>query len=285
MNSIILIISQHLAVAAFLNVLDLSRGDSSKEKLLWDFAVAVHIMKGSHMHNRIGILGGMGPDATLHFQQLLLAALSEAFKPECDQDYPDITIQMENSTPDRTEAIKNDNPEAATRINKAIAGLILMGCDPIVIPCITAHALVERRWFEAGVIDFRRCITDNSDTDYPERLAVLATDGGIISEVFSPLLNNFNLIFPAKTKQKQLMSVIYGSQGLKSCSADDQLCKARLIDVIDDLRNQGAQRFLAGCTEIETFVSREGIDDGFILPMALMCEEVVERVQSGVVGR
>jgi aspartate racemase len=237
------------------------------------------------MYNRIGILGGMGPEATLHFMQLLYKSLSEALHPCSDQEYPDMTILMENTTPDRTEAIQEENPETAQRINKAIANLILSGCDPVAIPCITAHALVEPRWFDAGVIDFRQCVIDRYETDTPQQVAILATEGGLVSELFSPLADYFDIIFPSRTQQKKIMSIIYGPRGLKAHDTDIGSCKTGLDHIVTSLRNQGTEYFLAGCTEIETFVSNKGLDRGFILPMALMCQEIVDRVGSDVLNR
>lgn len=236
------------------------------------------------MYNRIGILGGMGPEATLHFIQMLYRSLSETLHPRNDQDYPDMTILMENSTPDRTEAIQEDKQETAQRINKAIANLILSGCDPVAIPCITAHALLEPRWFDAGVIDFRRCVIERYETDAPQQLALLATDGALDSNLFAPLTDYFDIISPSRTQQKKIMSIIYGPRGLKAHDTDIGACKAGLDHIVVSLRNRGADYFLAGCTEIETFVSNHGLDRGFILPMALMCREIVDRVASDVVN-
>jgi aspartate racemase len=234
------------------------------------------------MLNRIGILGGMGPEATLYFMQLLMKSMAQSFHPAVDQDYPDMTVLMENTTPDRTRAIVEGTAEAGLRVNRAIAGLILAGCDPVVIACISAHALVEQRWFDAGVVDFRRCIINQFESIQTEKMAVFATEGSYRARVFEPLEEHFDLIYPGENHRKKLMSIIYGPRGLKSSESDIAFCTATLNHVVNDFHHQGIDYFLLGCTELETFVSTHGIEGDYIAPMSLMSEEVIDRVRGGV---
>jgi aspartate/glutamate racemase len=234
------------------------------------------------MFNRIGILGGMGPQTTLYFLNRLFDSLSNTFHPKADQDYPDVSILMENSTPDRTEEIKKGGHEASQRINRAIASMILSGCDPVVLPCITAHALVEQRWFDAGVIDFRRCIIDNYESIYTDQIAVLATEGALISDVFTPLDRHFDLVYPDDAQRKKMMSVIYGPRGLKSSEIDIDVCKTLLQNILVDFRQRGIDYFLAGSTEIESFIGDHEVEGNFMMPMDLMCDEIIDRVRGGV---
>ena len=236
------------------------------------------------MLSRIGVLGGMGPESTIYFMQLLYRSLSEVLKPRCDQDYPDISILMENTTPNLAEALRGDRAKASQRINKAIAGLILSGCDPVVIPNITAHALIEQRWFDAGIIDFRQCIIEQLEEVYTGEVAVLALDETITSGIFEPLSEHFSLNFPNRSQQKKINSLIYGAAGLKSSDKDIPACKTALAGIIRDLQYDQTDHVLIGCTEIETFLSDSDVDDSYIMPMALMCHDIVEKFQSNVLN-
>lgn len=230
------------------------------------------------MKRRIGILGGMGPEATMFFLRLLMRSISERFHPAADQDYPDMTIMMESSTPDRTAGILDETIPTGKRINGDLSRLHDSGCDPIAIACITAHAFVEPCWFQMGVVDFRDCIVRRFADDMPGRLAILATDGAIRSGVFEPLATHTELIFPPPAFQERLMSSIYGPGGLKSYPVDIPSCTACFSEILDDLRRNGADRILAGCTEIETFLSTQDIAANPVLPMAAMCAEIIDRL-------
>jgi len=235
------------------------------------------------MINRIGILGGMGPRNAVYFMQMLVRVYSDAYHPARRQDYPDMTVLLENTIPSLTKTSGEDHREAGQKINRAIASLILSGCDPVVIPSIATHSLVEQRWFDAGVIDFRKSIKDHFEAIYVDKIAVLAADGVIASEVFRPLQDHFDLHLPLDSQQKKIMSIIGGPGGLSAPDVDIDGCKSALEKIIMDFRHRGIEYFLAGGADIETFVSSHGIDDGFILPMALMCEDVVEQVRNETV--
>lgn len=235
------------------------------------------------MINRIGILGGMGPGSASYFLQSLIEAFSDTYHPARRQDYPDITLLMENTLPLPGRASPDELHQASQKVNRAIAGLILSGCDPVVIPSIATHALVEQRWFDAGVIDFRKSIIDHFETIYTGRVAVLAADGVIASEVFAPLQDHFDLYYPAEPLQKKIMAIIDGPRGLGAINVDADGCKTTLGKILMDCRKQGVEYFLAGAADIETFISTWGIDASFILPMALMCEDVTDRIRTEMV--
>jgi len=230
---------------------------------------------------RIGVLGGMGPLATCHFLGLLFDSLTETFNPACDQDFPDMTVLIENTTPDRTAAIKNGVAGAAERINKNIRQLLDAGCDPIVIPCVTAHAYVESHYFAAGVLDFRDCIIKHFSGGDAKRLAVLATDGAIILDVFAPLAEHTNLMYPTENEQRRIMSIIYGAGGLKAPPINTNTCKDTLDEIIADLQRRGADYILAGCTEIEMFLETQEYKGNYVLPMVAMCKGILERLRGG----
>jgi len=235
------------------------------------------------MLTRIGILGGMGPEATLYFLRLLYRTLAQVLHPRQDQDYPDVSVMMENTIPDRTRSILERSEEASHRINRAIANLILTGCDPVAIACISAHALVEQRWFDAGVIDFRRSIIDQYDTHHSSVIGVITTDGALVSGLFSSLQDRFELIYPSNSMQKTVMTTIYGEQGLKDHHFNSDEVRSALETVIKDLHTRGADHILTGCTEVEMFVGKAGIEGDFILPMQLMVNEISDLVKSEVI--
>ncbi len=225
------------------------------------------------MAYRIGVLGGMGPLATQYFLDLFFDHFVRDMNPLKDQDYPDMTILMESSTPDRTDAIRNNNPAAADKINRDLRRLVRKGCAAIVVPCVTGHALIDPRWFDSGVIDIRAAVMEEFDRHEGEKVAVLATDGSIMSRVFKPLEKHFQLMYPDDDLQKDVMKVIYDSKGNNPDPTD---CLNRIENIKYRMRQKGASLCLAGCTEIEMFVGRQNATDSMILPMDCLCTVLLE---------
>ena len=84
----------------------------------------------------VGILGGMGPDATVDFMQRIIR-LTPA---EDDNDHIRMIIDNNPKVPSRIKAIVDGTGESpAPCLVKMAQGLEKQGADFLVIPCNTAH--------------------------------------------------------------------------------------------------------------------------------------------------
>src|SRR3990170_1742628 len=81
----------------------------------------------------IGVLGGMGPEATLTcFARIIQNTLAEK-----DQDHLRVIIDSNAKVPDRTEAILGKGPSPVPVLVQSAAGLAQAGADFIIIPCVS----------------------------------------------------------------------------------------------------------------------------------------------------
>ena len=86
----------------------------------------------------LGILGGLGPMATVYFYEML----TRHTKVSCDQDH---IINSRASTPDRTRFILGQSDENPFDIMaEDAARLVTFGADVLAIPCNTAHYFYDR---------------------------------------------------------------------------------------------------------------------------------------------
>ncbi|MEI6260568.1 MAG: aspartate/glutamate racemase family protein, partial [Deltaproteobacteria bacterium] len=90
----------------------------------------------------LGILGGMGPLASLAFLRTIY---------ECnllgsiEQDYPNIVLHSLSSVPDRTRSLLGNAENAlADSLVRNLRILNASGVSNIVICCFTSHALISR---------------------------------------------------------------------------------------------------------------------------------------------
>jgi len=85
----------------------------------------------------IGILGGMGPEATADLFHRIIRATDV----KEDQEHPRVVIYSNPKVPDRTAAILGEGPSPVSEMSMAVKRLEDAGADFIVIPCNTAHFL------------------------------------------------------------------------------------------------------------------------------------------------
>ena len=90
---------------------------------------------------RLGILGGMGPQATQVFYQRILD-MTDATR---DQEHVPTLIWSDTQIPDRTAAILGGDAEGCYR--RLLEGAKLLegcGCTALAIPCNTSHYFADR---------------------------------------------------------------------------------------------------------------------------------------------
>jgi aspartate racemase len=90
---------------------------------------------------RLGVLGGMGPLATIDFLKKLVAATPA----ERDQDHIPVVVYSVPQVPDRVGPIlRNEGESPLPAMTEGVRTLEAAGAGCIVIPCITAH-----HWYDA----------------------------------------------------------------------------------------------------------------------------------------
>ncbi|HRZ88514.1 MAG TPA: aspartate/glutamate racemase family protein, partial [Spirochaetia bacterium] len=82
----------------------------------------------------LGILGGMGPEATADFFRKVVDATPAAK----DQDHIHILVNCDPSIPDRTENILGRGPDPLPALIEAGKRLAAAGATVGAIPCMTA---------------------------------------------------------------------------------------------------------------------------------------------------
>lgn len=206
----------------------------------------------------VGVLGGLGPAATVHFMQRLVDH-TDAHR---DQDHVDLLVWQHGSIPDRTAFLlgRGESPEPAL-VADAVA-LERAGARFIAIPCNTAVVWVEqmRAAVSIEVLDTVAETVAAAARAVPglERLGVLATDGTLLAGTYAVAAADagVDLLTPSPEVQREVMSIIY--DGVK---AGMPVSRKRFDAVVDHLREQGAQAVALGCTELSVLHEDLGIDD------------------------
>ncbi|MCK4835869.1 MAG: aspartate/glutamate racemase family protein, partial [Candidatus Aminicenantes bacterium] len=83
----------------------------------------------------IGILGGMGPEATVHLCDLIV----KKTRAEKDKDHIPMIIMNNPEIPDRTAAIIGEGDSPLPDLIKTAQSLEKAGAHFLVMPCVTAH--------------------------------------------------------------------------------------------------------------------------------------------------
>ena len=136
----------------------------------------------------IGILGGMGPEATLD----CFAKIIRNTPAKKDQDHLRVIIDSNPKIPDRPAAIIGKGESPVPAMVEGCRCLQLAGADFIIIPCVTAHFFLEeiRQQAELPILSIFDVVTETIVSQYPQITAVglLAISASLSSGLFQKRL-------------------------------------------------------------------------------------------------
>jgi len=195
-----------------------------------------------------GVLGGMGPLATVDFMAKIVA-MTDA---EADQGHLQLLIDHNPRVPNRHKAIAGDASEVVDALVAMAQRLERAGADFLVMVCNTAHAFQNDI---AGAVDIPFVsIVDEVITEldiyWPQAhsVGVMAADGALASRLYQQALEagGREPIVWSGEELTEFMSLVYrvkaGELSAEMFSSMNQLTAS--------LRRRGAQALIAGCTEI-----------------------------------
>ena len=220
----------------------------------------------------LGVIGGLGPMASVYFLQLL-TQMSDA---RTDQEHMEILMYSKPAIPDRTKYIigeSEDNP--VPEMIMAGRKLKEMGADILAIPCITAHYFHKELEDEIGipiihaVEETVSCLGEKQVT----RVGILATDGTIRSGLFQKALEQRGIgsVLPEAESQKKVMEIIY--QQIKTGKNVDLESFCRISE---ELSGHGAQVILLACTELSLIKRDHDLPAGYLDVMEVLAHKAVE---------
>lgn len=200
---------------------------------------------------KLGIVGGVGPAATVDFMGKIVRH-TPAGK---DQEHIKMVVEQNPQIPDRTAHLLHGETDPTLALYATCKRLERAGVNAIAIPCNTAHAFVARIQPHLGVpiINMLTQTVEWIVQTYSTAHAVglLATSGTVQSQVYQEVATQYGLqlITPDRDHQPLVMEAIYGQRGIKA-GFTEGLCKEQLLLAAEHLCETGARVLILGCTEL-----------------------------------
>ncbi len=195
----------------------------------------------------LGVLGGMGPAATLDF----LAKLQAATPATRDQDHLRVLVDINPHVPDRNAADTEPGPVLA----EMARNLAQAGAQVLAIACNTAHAFAEdvRRGSGLPLIDMIDVAIEAARGAGARRVGVVGTP--MARDLYAERLAGAGLepILLDAEGQARFMDALYRIKG-GDLGPEVRAAMAAL------LRGLAADAVIAGCTEIPLVVAPDALD-------------------------
>lgn len=222
----------------------------------------------------VGILGGMGPAATVDLYSKLIAATPAT----TDQEHLRVMIWADPTVPDRTAAIAGDGEDPTPKLVAGVQHLKDAGAEFYVAACNGAHAFLPqvREQVDLEYLSIVDVAAEHIEAlPFASAAGLLATDATLTSGLYQEALRarGISPVLPAEGHQRVVMEAIYA---VKAGNLTESL-RERLAEVVDALAAEGADVVVGGCTEIPLALSLERASRPLIDPATLLANSVVER--------
>lgn len=205
-------------------------------------------MKSSNLKQSIGIIGGMGPQASAKLLEVLIEVCTKDFGVKSDSDFPEIIL---NSIPVPNFITDKRNIKIVLNILKSRVKR-LENFNPLCfgIACNTAHVLLKDLQTNTDVpfVSIINEVAKKVAEAQIDKIGLLATPVTINSGLYQKALakKNISVIIPSNKDQKNVEDIIWNVLAGKANDIDRQ----RLVRVAKTLVKKGAQGIILGCTEL-----------------------------------
>lgn len=222
---------------------------------------------------RLGILGGMGPQATQDFYQRILDRTDAS----CDQEHLPTLIWSDTSMPDRTAAILGGDAEGCYR--RLLDGARLLergGCTALAIPCNTSHYFADRlqAQLHIPIIHMIRETVAAIQAMGKKTVGILATDGTVQTGIYQKELTAAGLtpVTLPERLQKTVMSIIYDE-----IKKGETGSREKFGEVDAWLRQAGCDCAILGCTELSVYRALHSLPPYYMDAMEVLAEQAILR--------
>lgn len=203
---------------------------------------------------RIGVIGGMGPEATVLFMSKLLRATSA----RDDSDHIPLLVDSNTQVPSRIEALIEGTGDDPAPVLAAMARrLIDAGAEALAMPCNTAHNYADTIRDAAEGVPFLDMVQATirhlaRQPSPPRKVGILGSTALIRTGLYDRALAAASMaaLYPAAQD-----SVLAAIRAIKADRFDDAT-RADLQRAIRELEQAGAETILIACSEFSIITDR-----------------------------
>jgi aspartate racemase len=221
----------------------------------------------------IGILGGLGPQATMDFEKRVHRVSQQLISPRANSGYPPMVVWYcrfppillnADGTPQIPVAPEPRMLEAARKLGEV--------ADFLVIPSNTPHMLTKEIEGVSGlkILSMIDITIDDIRRRHWQRIGVLGFHDPIVYTRPLAAAGMECLLATSEIAARIDASVLKVMEG-----RDDESCGKAVRDAIADLQSREVDGILLGCTELPLMLGEEDTARNLLNPAQLLAEAAV----------
>lgn len=226
----------------------------------------------------VGVIGGMGPEATVELMRRVIAATPAAD----DADHIHMIVDNNPKVPSRIAALIEGTGESPGPAIAAMAKrLERAGADFLVIPCNTAH----HYWPDAAeavsipvwhMVDLT--LLRVAEESASARIGMLASPALRQIGLYEPACAAHGVALLYPRRERELLEVIRAVKANRFAKHELRI----LNDAARQLMRSGADALVLGCTEFSLIADRLEVDIPVFDTLQVLAEQIVSQVKGAV---
>jgi aspartate racemase len=223
--------------------------------------------------NVVGVIGGMGPDATVDFMSRVLRETPA----KADQDHVRMVVEHNPRIPSRQSAMRGDGENPGPVIAAMAVRLEAAGADFLVMPCNAAHAWQSD--IEAATDIPFVSIIDESVRSALNRsgdgsaVGLMTTPGCFTAGLYQQALMDAGRPVVIQTPE-ELAETISLVERIKGGDQSEEVAVA-LQNLATRLVERGAKVLIAACTELPLILNESMFDVAFVSSTGVLAKKTV----------
>jgi len=225
----------------------------------------------------IGILGGMGPYATIEIYKLIL----DSVKVEKESEFPHVVITSNPQMPSRVRAFLFNEESPVRHMIKEAKRLEKAGVDFIVIPCNSAHYFLPevKKEIETEILNMIEITSKHIAEKFPniKKVAVLGSEIINRTDIYDKELekNNIEVIKPERDEEPILRK---GIDMIKHNKIEDDGINS-FTKLTKKMIDRGAEAIILACTEFSILFKKMEINVPIIDTNTILAEYALKKAE------
>ena len=226
---------------------------------------------------KLGVIGGMGPLATVNFYERVVLN-TEA---KCDNEHIDMIVLNHSTMPDRTKCIiENRKTEFLESIKKDFAILENIGVEAVAIPCNTSHYFYDefKKLTDLKIINMIEETILEVKKRGVKKISVFGTLGTLNSKVYEKYAKEYELEVKdvSEADKQAVMYIIY------NIKETNNLDNKQFTDILNRYCDDETVGIIA-CTELSLLDIPEDINT--VDALNVLVKRSIELSGAGVKNR
>jgi len=229
----------------------------------------------------LGIIGGMGSEATAEIFRRIVALTNASF----DQEHMKICVLNKSQIPDRTDYLLNNGQNPLPLIIEGINELKSLNTRFFIIPCNTSHVFSDVLGDQEDIVFIDMVKTTKTylrKQCREEKICILGTTGTISADVYNDeySADRICMVYPNHLLQLKVMDIILSVKANNRTMMEN---RKRIIAIMKKIvEESGYCTFVVACTELSVIMADLKMD-GFKIIDAMELLAIIAILEYGYI--